>query len=162
MGVGNRRFTRSLLVLVGALSAGCFSGDQKEESWTPARAGQGADLTPFQVEHGIGPITEPVVLGALDEELAEEGAEVFQIKCSACHKLAEKYVGPALGDVVTRRSPAFILNMILNPQEMYERHPAVKQLLAEHMSYMPNQGLTGDEAREVLEYLRAQSKDAAR
>ena len=46
------------------------------------------------------------------------------------------------------------MNMILNPQEMYTRHPDVKKLLAEFMTQMPNQGLTQDEAREVVEYLR--------
>jgi cytochrome c1 len=48
------------------------------------------------------------------------------------------------------------MNMILNPQEMVERHPVAKQLLAEHMTYMPNQGLTEEQARQVLEYLRTQ------
>ena len=122
---------------------------------TPAAAG--SDLTPFQQEHGIGPITEPITLGAVNEELAEEGEEVFVTMCSACHKMAEKYVGPALGDVTTRRSPAYVMNMILNPQEMVERHPVAKQLLAEHMTFMPNQGLTQEQARQVLEYLRTQA-----
>ena len=43
---------------------------------------------------------------------------------------------------------------MLNPQEMIDRHPVVKQLLAEHLTFMPNQGLTQDQARQVLEYLR--------
>jgi hypothetical protein len=62
--------------------------------------------------------------------------------------------------VTARRSGAFIMNMILNPQEMVERHPVAKQMLAERMSFMANQGLTRDEARAVLEYLRTQSKNA--
>jgi hypothetical protein len=70
------------------------------------------------------------------------------------------YVGPALGEVTTRRTGAFIMNMILNPQEMVERHPVAKQMLAERMSFMANQNLTMDEARAVLEYLRTQSKSA--
>jgi hypothetical protein len=37
---------------------------------------------------------------------------------------------------------------------MYTRHPVVKKLLAEYMTQMPNQGLTVEEARSVLEYLR--------
>jgi hypothetical protein len=50
------------------------------------------------------------------------------------------------------------MNMILNPQEMVERHPVAKQLLAEHMTFMPNQGLTREDARLVLEYLREEAK----
>ena len=61
--------------------------------------------------------------------------------------MGEKYVGPALREVTARRTPAYIMNMILNPQEMVERHPVAKQLLAEHMTFMPNQGLRLDEAR---------------
>ena len=70
------------------------------------------------------------------------------MKCTACHKRDEKYVGPALAGVTERRSAAYIMNMILNPQEMVERHPIAKQLLAEHMSFMPAQGLTENEARD--------------
>ena len=52
--------------------------------------------------------------------------------------------------------------MILNPQEMVERHPVAKQLLAERMTFMANQNLTIEEARAVLEYLRTQSKSGSR
>jgi mono/diheme cytochrome c family protein len=113
------------------------------------------------VEHGIGPITEPVALGSIDRELAEEGKELFEVKCSACHKFSERYVGPALGGITTRRSPAYIMNMLLNPQEMIERHPAAKQLLAEFLTYMPNQGLDASQARQVLEYLRTREAQVA-
>ncbi len=117
-----------------------------------------ADLTPFQQEHGIGPVTEVVTLGAFDHELAEDGKELFDTKCSACHKLGERYVGPALGEVLTRRTPTYVLNMILNPEEMYQKHPVAKQLLAEYLSYMPNQALTQDQARAVVEYLRPEGQ----
>lgn len=117
-----------------------------------------ADLTPFQLENGIGPVTEAVTLGAFDHELAEDGKELFETKCSACHKLGERYVGPALGEVLQRRTPAYVLNMILNPQEMYEKHPVAKQLLAEYLSYMPNQALTQEQARAVVEYLRPEGQ----
>jgi mono/diheme cytochrome c family protein len=151
------------VVLVALAALGCGGGEKAATPATPAAgAAAGGDLTPFQVEHGIGPITEPLTLpAAVDEEMAEAGKKVFETKCSACHKMGEKYVGPALGEVTTRRTPAFILNMILNPQEMIERHPVTKQLVAEMMSFMPNQGLTQNEARQVLEYLRTQSKGAA-
>jgi cytochrome c1 len=79
-----------------------------------------------------------------------------------CHKMDTLYVGPALGEVTARRTPAYIMNMILNPQEMVERHPIAKQLLAERMTFMANQNLTVDEARAVVEYLRTQAKGAAK
>lgn len=115
----------------------------------------GGGLSAFEQENGIGPVTETVTLAPTpDHEMAEEGEEVFEQKCGACHKMSEKYVGPALGEVTKRRTAAYIMNMILNPQEMVERHPVAKQLLAEHMTFMPNQGLTKEQARQVVEYLR--------
>ena len=138
-----------LLALVACSKAAPAAGEAKAEA--PAAGG----LTPFQQENGIGPVTEAVELAATpDHEMAEEGEEVFEQKCGACHKMNEKYVGPALGEVTKRRTAAYIMNMILNPQEMVERHPVAKQLLAEHMTFMPNQGLTKEQARQVVEYLR--------
>lgn len=123
----------------------------------PAATAAPGGLTPFQVEHGIGPVTEALVLGPVDAALVAAGKATFDTKCSACHKMVDKYVGPPLGDVTTRRSPAYVMNMLLNPEEMYQRHPAARQLLGEYMTQMPNLALTRDQAREILEYLRTQA-----
>ncbi|HEX9893688.1 MAG TPA: cytochrome c [Gemmatimonadales bacterium] len=148
---------RECVWLVGAILLGSCGG--KEAAPAAAQPPEAAaGLSPFELEHGIGPITAPVQLGAVDESMAAAGQVVFEQKCSACHKMEEKYVGPALGEVTERRSAAFILNIILNPQEMIERHPVVKQLVAEHLTFMPNQGVSQDEARQVLEYLRTQDR----
>jgi cytochrome c5 len=124
---------------------------------TPASAAAPGGLTAFQLEHGIGPITAPVALNGLDAAMAKSGGTVFEQKCGACHKMAERYVGPALGDVTRRRTPAFVMNMVLNPQGMVEKHPETKKLLGEFFVAMPNQNLSPDEARQVLEYLRTQA-----
>ena len=113
-----------------------------------------SDLTPWQLEHGIGPITAAIELEAIEQDEAREGKVVFDQKCAACHKAAERYVGPALGGVVGRRTPEFVMNMILDPATMVRRHPETKKLFATFMLEMPNQGLTPEQAREVLEYLR--------
>lgn len=154
------RTTRRGSALLAALlaMAGCGGGGDAP----PAEGGQAASaapagLTAFQQEHGIGPVTEVVELPAtVDQALADQGQAAFEMKCAACHQMAERFVGPALGDVTSRRSPAFIMNMILNPQQMVEEHPVAKELLAQYMSFMPNQGVTQDEARAIVEYLRTQ------
>ena len=138
--------------------AGCGGkGGGGSAAAPPAAGAPAGDLSAFQLEHGIGPITEVVTLGPLDRALADSGQKVFGAKCTACHKVAEKYIGPALGEVLTRRSPTYVMNMILNPNEMVERHPVAKQLLAEAMTLMANQGLTPAEARAVVEYFRTQA-----
>lgn len=149
-------WNRLLTVVALAGLAACGGGEKAPppaSGGTPAAAA-GSDLTPFQLENGIGPITEAITLGPLDQALADQGKATFETKCSACHKLGERYVGPPLGGILDKVTPTFAMNMILNPQEMYTRHPVVKKLLGEYMTQMPNQGLTQDEARAVVEYLR--------
>jgi mono/diheme cytochrome c family protein len=154
-----------LLMVAGLLGiAACGSqpdaGAGAPPAGAPAQAESG--LTAFELEHGIGPVKEAVVLGDLDPALVAAGKTEFETKCSACHKMGEKYVGPALGEVTTHRSPTFIMNMILNPMEMVERHPEGKKLLAEHMTFMANQGETVEQARALLEYLRTQATGTVR
>ena len=121
---------------------------------TAAAPAPASDLTPWQLAHGIGPITEPVPLAPVDAKEAHEGKELFDVKCGACHKGDERYVGPALGGVVDRRGPEYVMNMALNPGEMIRRHPEAKKLFATFLVEMPNQGLSPEQARRVVEYLR--------
>lgn len=150
------------LLVAGVLACGGSSGDAGDAASNQAQTGSGSDeLTAFQLEHGIGPVTEVVEVGALDPALAGTGGEIFAVKCASCHKLGERYVGPALGDVTDRRSATYVMNMILNPKDMYERHPEGKALLAEYLAFMPDQDVSIDEARALLEYLRSPAPDAA-
>ncbi len=156
------RWNRMLITasLVGL--AACGGGEKAPPpaaGGTPAAAA-GSDLTPFQLENGIGPITEALTLGPVNQQEADKGKLVFEAKCTACHKLGERYVGPPLGGILDKITPTFAMNMILNPQEMYTRHPDVKKLLGEYMTQMPNQGLTQEEARQVVEYLRTTTPPA--
>lgn len=146
-------------VVVTSVSA-CGGGEQAEPEESASTASATGDLTAFQLEHGIGPVTEVVELGDPDEELAERGQEIFALKCAACHKLGERYIGPPLGTVLDRRTPTYVLNMMMNPTEMTQRHPDAKALLAEYIAPMPNQDLTQEDARAVLEYLRLGDDEA--
>ncbi|MBX3146334.1 MAG: cytochrome c [Gemmatimonadales bacterium] len=151
-GVGTRSWI--LIALLGIAACGGKEASPPAAGGTPA-ASAGGGLSAFQLEHGIGPVTDVVELpAAIDPAMAKQGQDVFEMKCAACHQMEQRFVGPALGDVVERRSPAFIMNFILNPQENIEEHPVGKELLAQFMSFMPNQGVTREEARAILEYLR--------
>lgn len=111
-------------------------------------------LTDFELANGIGPIKQKIELAAIDPALVKKGQEIFDTKCASCHKLDEKYVGPAQRDVFKRRSPEYILNFMLNPEENYKRHPEAKKLLGEYLTQMPNQNLTIDEAKALLDFFR--------
>src|SRR5690606_40502995 len=67
----------------------------------------------------------------LDQALAATGKTTFENLCSACHKMDKKFIGPALDGVTERRSPEWIMNMILNPEEMIQKDPIAKQLMIE-------------------------------
>ena len=149
----------TLTSLVGALA--CGGGDKAAPPAAATPPAVGSDLTPWQLKNGIGPVTEPLTLGPINHEQAEEGQKLFEAKCSACHKLDQRYVGPPLGGITERVTPEFAMNMILNPQEMYTRHPVVKELLGQYMTQMANLGVTVEQARAIVEYLRTTTAPAA-
>jgi mono/diheme cytochrome c family protein len=106
---------------------------------------------------GIGPI-KSVTLNAIDESLAAKGKEVFKAKCSACHKIKKKYVGPALLGVTKRREPEWIMNMIMNPEKMIVENDTAKALLTKFLAPMANQSINKEDARAILEYFRLRDK----
>ncbi len=116
-------------------------------------------LTDFEIENGIGPVKEKIQLGEINVEMAKKGEETFIGKCAPCHKLDKRLVGPAQRYTADRRTPEYILNMILNPDEMTKRHPTGKKMLAEYLAPMTNMNLTLDQAKELLEYLRLVAKE---
>lgn len=145
-----------VLVFLVASAAACGGGEDPpdEGASTSTTVAAGTDITADELEYGIGPIRN-LTLGDVDPALAATGEQTFALKCSACHKLDERYIGPALGGVLDRRTPEYVMNMILNPEEMVQRHPEAKKLFAEfNFTPMANQQLTEEEARAVLEYLR--------
>lgn len=132
-------------IIFFAILLGCKEkNSQSDEDDTP--------IDPMK-EKGIGPVSE-LKLGPIDQTMVEKGKEIFELKCTACHKFEEKVVGPALQGITKRRTPEWIMNMILNPVEMTQKDKIGQDLLATHLTQMTQQNLTEFEAREILEYLR--------
>ena len=103
---------------------------------------------------GVGKI-KSIKLDALDASMAAAGETIFSSQCTTCHKVEKKYIGPALLGVTKRRSPEWIMNMILDPELMVKEDPIAKDLLIKHnLSPMANQDLTEEEARQILEFFR--------
>lgn len=110
---------------------------------------------------GAGHSTEPMVtaadltLGDIDNAMAEKGKTTYDVKCQACHSVgANRVVGPGWKGVTERRKPEWIMNMIMNVDVMLSDDPEAQKLLEECLVRMPNQNLSKDEAREVLEFMR--------
>lgn len=115
------------------------------------KASERIDLT----NKGVGPITSVTLDATVNQELATKGEEVYNKMCLACHRIGKKFIGPAPNGILERRTPEWVMNMILNPEKMVKEDPLAKDLLVEfNGSPMANQGLNEEEARAILEYFR--------
>ena len=104
---------------------------------------------------GVGPIKNLPLDEVIDEEMVQRGMELFKTNCSACHKIDKRFIGPSPKGIMKRRSPEWIMNMILDPQLMVEQDRCAKDLLVEfNGAAMANQNLTEEQARDILEYFR--------
>lgn len=148
------------IVAIAALMSSC-SGDKpkgavKESAPVKKEVKTETSIVDFMDDKGVGPITS-ITLGDIDTALVDEGQSIYKAKCTACHKLSKRFVGPGLKGVTQRRSPEWIMNMILNPEVMVVENVAAKQLLIEYNAPMANQSLTEAEARAILEYFRTKN-----
>lgn len=104
---------------------------------------------------GVGPIKSLNLDAEINQEMVTKGADVFKRMCTACHKPNKKFIGPSPQNILERRTPEWVMNMILNPEEMIQKDPLAKELLVEfNGSPMANQNLSEEDARAVLEYFR--------
>ncbi len=105
--------------------------------------------------HTLENLIEASELNGIDTALAAKGKVLFETKCMTCHRLETKVIGPALQGVTKRRSPNWIMNMVLYPERMTANDPVAKQLKAEHNDVqMVIPGVTKADARAALEFLR--------
>lgn len=141
-------FVVSLLFMISC--GGSNSGN--DSSSKEVKSEKGANNDP-NYDIGIGPI-KSITLGEIDEVLAANGKELFKINCSACHKLKKRYIGPAILGVTEKRTPEWIMNMIMNPETMLAENDVAKALYAEYLAPMANQNINEKDARAILEYFR--------
>lgn len=155
----------ALAAILSVAACGKSDAPAASDASTPATsasapAADASGLSADELENGIGPVKALELTDAIDAAMAAQGETLFNSKCSACHKMDERYVGPPLRDVTTRRTGRFVMNQLLNPAEMAQKHPEGKKMLAEFLTQMPDQQLTEADARAILEYLRKSAKEA--
>lgn len=117
------------------------------------------DATPAASTPLPGMITaadiKPPMDGDIDQGMVTKGKEIYEMKCLSCHTLtANRVVGPGWEGILKQRSPEWIMNMILHTDAMLETDAEAQAMLEECLVRMPNQNLTTEEAREVLEFMR--------
>lgn len=147
---------------LAAIITACGGKQEKKESFevdrskTEDKTEVASEGVPVDLDNkGIGPITEMTFPEEIDQELAARGKATFEMICTACHMTDQRMIGPAMKGVYERRSPEWVMNMMLNPDGMLKEDPIAKALLKEYNNMiMTNQNLSEEQARELAEYLR--------
>lgn len=131
------------------------SNTDQDFSTPPSAAEKTAEPESYDPNRGLGKYSTVELGASLDKAMAEQGLKTAEVKCTSCHKPTdEKLVGPGWKGVTKRRTPQWIMNFITNPDPMIDKDPELQAQLELCMIRMPNQGLTDEEARGVLEYMR--------
>ena len=104
---------------------------------------------------GIGRFNNVILTHPLDQGMVTKGQSIFESKCIACHKLTdEKLVGPGWKGVTDRRTPEWVMNFTTNTQVMLDKDLVAQSEMATCVVRMPNQDLTDEQARQILEFMR--------
>ena len=139
-----------------SLAVACGGGADKEASNSES-ASTATTENPDQSTDpkGVGPHQNVQLTHPLDEKMAASGQNIASVKCQSCHKLTnEKLVGPGWKGVTDRRTPEWIMNFVVNVEEMLQKDTAAQNMLEVCLVKMPNQGLSEPDARAVLEFMR--------
>lgn len=151
-------FIGSIAVLIAACGGGAGNTNKEEsassENKEQAEKAENGNPT-YDPKRGEGKFSTVDIGEHLDAAKADAGNKVYSVKCSACHKLTdEKLVGPGWLGVTSRHEPVWIMNFVTNTDEMITKDPAAQAQLEICMVRMPNQSLSDDDARSLLEFMR--------
>jgi cytochrome c551/c552 len=147
-------------IMIAAIFSSCGGDTPKTETSTAVQEEPKSmvkDPETYDPKRGEGKFTaESLALGsALDEAKAKLGEDASNVKCTSCHKMSdEKLVGPGWKGVTARRTGEWIMNFITNPDPMIDKDPEAQAMLELCLVRMPNQSLTDDDARAILEFMR--------
>ena len=144
-----------VLLISGSLFFGACNSAEKpaDEKTTETKetAKDQPEVHGTEIKSGDVELTTP-----LNQQWVTTGKGIYELKCQACHKLTdERLVGPGWKGVTQRREPHWIMNMITNVDMMLEKDPEAQKLLEQCMVRMPNQNISKDESRQILEFMRS-------
>jgi cytochrome c5 len=143
-----------------AFIAACGGSDPNNQNTgtesTPATGTETSSGAPaYDPNRGEGKFKDVMLADKLDATLAANGKKAYDIKCSSCHKLSdERLVGPGWKGVTERNQPAWIMNFVTNTDAMIDKDPKVQAQLEICLVRMPNQSVSDDDARALLEFMR--------
>ena len=138
--------------------AACGGGEEKNDddsSSAPSSMVQRDAPQSTGSDKGIGKFDNVELSPTIDAAMADAGKQVYEVKCASCHKLSdERLVGPGWKGATSRHTPEWIMNFSTNVDEMLDKDPKAMAMLEECLVRMPNQNLSDEDARHVLEFMR--------
>ena len=92
---------------------------------------------------------------------SDVGEEIFQSNCTGCHTIGKgNSVGPDLSGVTIRREENWLIRQIKDPDGLVEeKDPVALQLLEEFNMPMVALGLSDEEIKEIILYLKNLDKN---
>ena len=140
------------VLLALTVAFGCGGGETAEQASAETAEAPAAEA-PAAVAMAEAPS------GPVDQALASQGETLFTSRgCAGCHQMETRMIGPALGDVTTRRDYAWIVAMIIKPDSMIANDADAKALYEEYGTPMVNMGASAEDAHAIYEYLRSQAE----
>ncbi len=134
-----------------SVACGNESEEKDEKTENSGAATEMKETHGTEIKAGEVELTTP-----LNQQWVAAGKGFYELKCQACHKLTdERLVGPGWKGVTQRREPHWVMNMITNVEMMLEKDPEAQKLLEQCLVRMPNQNITKEDARQVLEFMRS-------
>jgi len=144
-----------ILVLAACGGQEPASEETKKPTLQESTPEASSDNPSYDPHRGEGKYTTVEIGDKIDPALADAGEKVVGVKCASCHKMTdEKLVGPGWKGVTERRTAPWIMNFITNPDPMIDKDPQLQAQLEICLVRMPNQNLSDDEARKILEFMR--------
>lgn len=145
----------AVCMLIYACSQGNNSGQDQAASTDATTSASPAATSGYDPKRGEGKYDKVEVGDKLDAAMAAKGETVANLKCASCHKYSkEKLVGPGWSGVSKKHKPEWIMNFITNPDAMIDKDPELQAQLEICLVRMPNQNLSEEDARNILEFMR--------
>jgi len=143
-----------VFLMICAIVYGC--GQSGNQGSTDSPAGKTAISTEdYDPKRGEGKYESVELEDQLNVTMANEGKLISDLKCASCHKYTdERLVGPGWEGVTNKHRPEWIMNFITNPDPMIDKDPELQAQLEICLVRMPNQNLSDDDARAILEFMR--------
>ncbi len=101
---------------------------------------------------GIG--IQQLDLAPINDSVMKLGANLFNEKCSMCHTMEYKNIGPDVSDLLAYRKKEWLVNFLLNKDEMILRDSLTQINIQKYDTICGANISKREEAMQLLEYFR--------